>query len=501
MNGSASHPSSTPNEPWDILISYRSVNEAAAEDLAERLKRETHPDGRALRVWLDKYEIAPGQSTVAGINEGLEKSRHVGLLLTPAYFDSASGWTDAEWHASLYEDPDGRTSRVIPILIENYPRLPALLRHLNIVDLRGKDSTREYRRLVDLLTGRFPARRRADGQTVEPNGRLSATTLASERSMSGGEPDEVSENLLSNLLPVSQLPQGVWVAPLSPDLLSRTGRVPAKVAVKEFIARYRAQEGLRPFSPAFRLHGERIVTFHRLRDEKSPLACVVEPSTAERISFDKWAEDENQRRIVTSLLNMSVERHLFRLGLTVERGKQRFFFTPADESRERTIKWRQRGRPRTVAKQLLDGSGQVTKWRHAAARLPIALIGGRWVLQIRPTVLFTRDGSPSTLLRGSIVGPLATKWLSRERNIHLLYHMHFWAHILGKGVTPIRIQAGEQRLVISTMPLGVEVDRGLAHDKVNLEAELDEIEDPDEGLDIEEGEEEGEDDGSDERQI
>jgi TIR domain len=50
------------------------------------------------------------------INDGLEHSRFVALIMTPDYFNSPRGWTDAEWHAALYNDPDGHKARVILIL-------------------------------------------------------------------------------------------------------------------------------------------------------------------------------------------------------------------------------------------------------------------------------------------------------------------------------------------------------------------------------------------------
>ncbi|MGH7102446.1 MAG: toll/interleukin-1 receptor domain-containing protein [Acetobacteraceae bacterium] len=58
-------------------------------------------NGRALRVWLDEAEIPLGGSVPGHINRGLETSHFVSLLMTPAYFDSPSGWIDAEWHAAL----------------------------------------------------------------------------------------------------------------------------------------------------------------------------------------------------------------------------------------------------------------------------------------------------------------------------------------------------------------------------------------------------------------
>ena len=91
-------------------------------------------------VWLDEAEIRPGQSVPEMINQGLETSRFVALVMTPAYFRSESGWTDAEWHAALYVDPDNRRARLLPLLVEDCPYIPYLLRHLRAIDFRGNRS-------------------------------------------------------------------------------------------------------------------------------------------------------------------------------------------------------------------------------------------------------------------------------------------------------------------------------------------------------------------------
>jgi len=57
---------------------------------------------------------------------------------------------------------------------------------------------------------------------------------------------------------------------------------------------------------------------------------------------------------------------------------------------------------------------------------------------------------------------------------------------LGEGSTPIRLKAGEQRVVVGSDPVAVSLDRGITSDHVDLSAELEVADDPDEGLDLEE---------------
>jgi hypothetical protein len=473
----------------DLLISHRAENADAALVLAERLESERHHDGRSMRVWLDQLDVVAGDSVVGAVNDGLAKSKHVGLLLTPEYFDSASGWTDAEWFAALHDDPAGRRHRVVPILLKDCPYIPPLLRHLNMVDLRGRDPEREYERLVSLLRGDMQRLRRTSGQEIQADGRLSSATLAAEKSAIASAPDELRESLLCNLLPMMKLPRDLWIAPIKRSLARGRGLAPSypsKTELKAIIQGERSRRGAKPFSPAFRRDRDLIITFHRLDGEGSPLSPIIEASGARCERVLDRCSDPDQRRLITNLLNMALQRRLFRAGLTYDSEKERYFFGCQDDGSERKIKWRKRGRPRTVAKQLLDSEGEVFRWRHAAVRLRVLYLGDRWFVKVQPTVVFTRDGGSHSILRGSVVGPLATKWLARERNLHLAYHTHFWAHVLGDGTTPIRARAGDQWMVIDPEPLKVHMSQGIAGDQVNLEAELEEADDPDEGLDLDE---------------
>src|SRR5437868_6752152 len=91
----------------DVFLSHRSIDKDFVRKLASDVESEMFR-GRQLLTWLDEAEVRPGQSIVGMVNEGLEKSRFVALIMTPAYFTSESGWTDAEWHAALFSDPDNR---------------------------------------------------------------------------------------------------------------------------------------------------------------------------------------------------------------------------------------------------------------------------------------------------------------------------------------------------------------------------------------------------------
>lgn len=102
----------------DLFLSHRSADKEFARRVAADIQAE-RMDGHNLRVWLDEAEISPGDSIPRVITEGLEKSRYIALFMTPSYFESASGWTDAEWHGTLHSDPDNRKGRLLPLLVKD----------------------------------------------------------------------------------------------------------------------------------------------------------------------------------------------------------------------------------------------------------------------------------------------------------------------------------------------------------------------------------------------
>lgn len=474
---------------FDLFLSHRGVNLEQAEDLQQRLESESHPDGRSLKVWLDSVDIPPGHSVPGSIDDGLERSRHVGLVLTPAYFESESGWTDAEWCAALFVDPAGRTGRVIPILVENCPYIPPLLRHLNMIDLRGPNAAAESARLVRYLRGEKPRGRFARGQMTRPDGRLDARTIEVELSPIAGAPDEVEEAILCNLLPLYP-PKKLWFARIHlslgrGDALNPT--YPSRRELQSVIREDRAKRGLKPFSPVLVRHGNEVVTFHRLRNPANPLSSVIDTRNVRSDSLTAWVGDDADRvRVVIALLNLAVQRHLIHRGLTYDHEKRRYFFPPAGDGSESKIKWRKRGRPRTVARRLVDDNGSHTGWRHTAGKLPVVRLGGYWFIQVRPTVVFTRDGTIHSIQGGPTVGPMATAWLARERNRNMAYHTYFWGFVLGDGATPARVRAGDGAFLVDPEPLEVPLARGIVGDQVDLAAELEDAEDPDEGVEPEE---------------
>jgi transcriptional regulator with XRE-family HTH domain len=459
----------------DIFISHRSTDKAWARSLAQHL-RGIDIGGRNCQVWLDEGEISPGQSITGEINRGLETSKFIALALTPDYFKSESGWTDAEWQAALFQDPAGRQSRVIPLLVKDCPYIPVLLRHLNMIDFRdSRDFERSLTTLVSILKNGAPVSPiAARGQIIAPSERISRTTLVAERAVSVAKPDVVEETLSCNLLPIINIPEFVWLAPIARHLRGPKGKsTVAKETLKDEIRRVQTERGEeKPFMPAFLRHGDSLLSFHNLEAEEGPLAPVADPRRAQRLAVANMPEDPDLYKLLMTLLNMTVQRHCFHVGLVTGDGdlRKRFFFPALEPRVDRTYSWRASARPRTVAKFYFDKAGDVKFCRHIAAKLPVIYLGRRYYLHISPTWIFTKDGGPQTLLRGPKLGVLAMRWTGRERNLQILYHSRFWSYVLSDRRSLIRMHAGDQTMLVDTRPAFIRLPVGIANDRANLDS-------------------------------
>lgn len=91
---------------YDVFLSHATEDKPVARRLYDRLT------AAGLRIWFDERVLMLGEGVRAGIDQGLSRSAHGLLLLTPTFF--AKTWTKAELDALVAADTVG--TKVLPVL-------------------------------------------------------------------------------------------------------------------------------------------------------------------------------------------------------------------------------------------------------------------------------------------------------------------------------------------------------------------------------------------------
>lgn len=124
---------------YHLFLSHSSKDKKQVHILAEQLKKD------GLKVWLDEWEVKPGNSIIAKINEGLRQSR----IVVCCYSTNArsSEWVASEVGAILANDPLGKDGRLIVLCLEDVPVDGLEAQHCRI-NLFGPHRETGYKQLV-----------------------------------------------------------------------------------------------------------------------------------------------------------------------------------------------------------------------------------------------------------------------------------------------------------------------------------------------------------------
>lgn len=122
----------------DVFLSYSSVDKLVVRDLAVRLR------DRGLRVWLDDWEIQPGDSIPSKIESGLENSSV--LVLCMSEHALGSDWPRLESWTFRFRDPLNHNRRFIPLRLDDATPTGSLAQFL-YVDWRDRTEN-EFAKLL-----------------------------------------------------------------------------------------------------------------------------------------------------------------------------------------------------------------------------------------------------------------------------------------------------------------------------------------------------------------
>jgi hypothetical protein len=137
--------------PFHVFLSHNSSDKRSVIAVGEKLR------ARALRVWLDEWELVPGRPWQEAIEQVIESVQSAAVLVGP---DGLGPWEEPEMRACL-DQCVRRRMPVIPVLLPGAPekpKLPLFLQQFTWVDLRSGFTDDGVDRLEWGITGVKPRR-------------------------------------------------------------------------------------------------------------------------------------------------------------------------------------------------------------------------------------------------------------------------------------------------------------------------------------------------------
>jgi len=114
-----------------VFLSHSSLDKPLARRIANDLKSAGH------RVWLDEREIYVGHSITAQVQQGLEQSDFIAVLLSVN--SVRSGWVEKEWQSRVEREVRLRSVEILPLRVDDC-EIPLLLRDKKWADFRDYQS-------------------------------------------------------------------------------------------------------------------------------------------------------------------------------------------------------------------------------------------------------------------------------------------------------------------------------------------------------------------------
>lgn len=116
-------------KPYDLFLSHNRQQKPWVRDLARFLR------GLGLTIFFDEDSIQPGQDVALAIEQAIESSDIVVIVITRSALRSK--WVSFETAIRVYEDPLGEKRTLIPVLAEpvDWSTIRISIRRLDMVDL------------------------------------------------------------------------------------------------------------------------------------------------------------------------------------------------------------------------------------------------------------------------------------------------------------------------------------------------------------------------------
>jgi GTPase SAR1 family protein len=110
-----------------VFLSHSSKDKEFVRKLGADLKKLGH------YIWFDEWEIKVGDCIVQKVEQGINDSDYIIIVLTPEAVES--GWVEREWKVAFGKEVEKKRVIVLPVLLKNC-KIPILLSTKKYADFR-----------------------------------------------------------------------------------------------------------------------------------------------------------------------------------------------------------------------------------------------------------------------------------------------------------------------------------------------------------------------------
>lgn len=128
--------------PYDAFISHSSADKAWVRGFVKQLREA------GIRVWFDEDDLKWGEAIRKGVQRGIEESRHLVLVMSPASVGGGedpqgSGWVTLEHYISGNFDPANQSRRLLPLLLSDCT-IPSDIKPFRYLDVRTSEGIERH---------------------------------------------------------------------------------------------------------------------------------------------------------------------------------------------------------------------------------------------------------------------------------------------------------------------------------------------------------------------
>lgn len=426
---------------YDLFISYKTIDEKFAKKLAESIESQNYQN-RNLRVFLYAWDIKPGENIVNCIDNGLENSRYIALILSPDYLEG--DWTNAEKDASIYQDPSGRLGRVIPLMYRKC-KLPPLLAYRSYIDFTDNSNFKNNLQMMLSVLKNEPLPRGKQLTNLDQNLDYYETNVQKLDSIS---PDNIEEYIYPNIFEVTKVPNYIWSAPT--EFRER----------KHLIKYYRSE-----VVPPFLLLNKRLYGFSDLTKPNQPFLGVIEEYDIQREKWQEWIKDETKAKHLVWLLNDCVRSHARHFKLSYYKpGKKHYY--KSGTLKENGFKAFSKGRGKDMIIDYPNAYGGKGYKSHRGVNIKFILIKNKPYMWIETGWVFTYDGYKP--IEGKQRSVLNTRFMSNQRNYANFNEVRYWLWFLSADGKRVKFDVGNDNLEVDANPIPIRINKGIFNDQKTL---------------------------------